>query len=107
MSVKDNSAAVLKEATKQASKQLDQFCAEMVLEAEDEAPYVSGNLAETITHEVRGLEGKVYTESGKKDGGEGYGFWVHEGHTTRSGSQVAPNPYFRRAFETMRGIFGG
>jgi len=110
MSVTNNTAAVLKEVTKQASRQLEKFCIEMSIAGADEAPVAEkngGNLRDSITFEVKGLEGKVYTETGKKDGGDGYGFWVHEGHTTRSGSQVAPNPYFRRAFEAVKGSFGG
>lgn len=110
MSVKDNSAAVLREATKQASKELDQFCGDMTNAAKTEAPVAEkngGNLRDSITYEVKGLEGAVFTTTGQKDGGEGYGFWVHEGHTTRSGSQVTPNPYFRRAFEAVKGSFGG
>lgn len=107
MSVKDNSAAVLKAATNQASKELDQFCGDMANAAKTEAPYQTGNLRDSITYEIKGLEGAVFTTTGQKDGGEGYGFWVHEGHTTRSGSQVAANPYLRRAFEAVKGAFGG
>lgn len=108
--VMDNSENVLKTATSLGAKVIDQFCAEMSLAASAEAPHDTGNLAQTITHEVDDdLTGLVYTETGKKDGSTGYGIWVHEGHSIelKDGStvEVPANPFFRRAYEITRNAY--
>ena len=100
--IHDYSDSVLKAANKMASEDLDQFGAEMVLASSGEAPRQTGNLAETITHETDDLVCSVFTESGKKDGGEGYGYWVHEGT-----SRMDANPFLRRGFEMTKAARSG
>ena len=104
--IKDRSKEVLKQAVKGAHDDIDQFCANMamaaVLAPPAGAPRDTGNLADTITHQTKGLVGVVYTQTGKKDGGAGYGIFVHEGYTMKNGRQIPANPYFRRAFEEAK-----
>jgi len=107
--VQDHSDRILAEATANAHDEIDEFCAEMVVASSDEAPKDTGNLQQTITHEmVDDLEGHVLTETAKgADLEAGYGFWVHEGHELPNGATVPADPYFRRGYERTKGARRG
>ncbi len=86
---------VVAAAQKHGAEKVSEFCEVMADTARDLTPYDTGHNRDSINHEVSGMTGKVYTESG-------YGGWLEIGT-----SKMAAQPYFRPAYESARRVLSG
>lgn len=93
MSVKDNSAEVMRVATAKVTQQIADFTETMADATKAKSPVDSGNNRDSIDHKASGLEGKVWTESG-------YGGWLEVGT-----ARMAARHYFVDAFEQTKQDF--
>lgn len=100
--IKDYSDRIIRKAEKMAAALLDAFGADIVADVKQngQTPYVTGNLRDLTTHERMGLVLRIMTQTGKKTGGNGYGYWVHEGT-----SRMPGRPFLRWAYENTRDMW--
>jgi HK97 gp10 family phage protein len=89
--INDYSQNVLKQATEDAEKRLSDFAGAMAAEAKTRSPVDTGNNRDSIDFEAKGLHAEVFTESG-------YGGFLEVGT-----SRMAARPYFRPAFDAVKG----
>ena len=91
MSVTAYTANVIKAAEEDAAKRLSDFAGAMATEAKTQSPVDTGHNRDSIDFTAKGLHAEVFTESG-------YGGFLEVGT-----SRMAARPYFRPAFDAVKG----
>ena len=86
---------VLAQIVKHEVARLNDFLEVMAEHARDASPFKTGHNRASISMDRRGLNGRVYTQSG-------YGGWLEIGT-----SRMAPRLYMRGAFDEAKRILGG
>ena len=100
--IRDYSDKIMRKAEKMAFAILDEFGADMAADVKQSGrtPYDTGSLKDNCTHSLDGLAVSVMTQTGKKAGGNGYGYFVHEGT-----SRMPGRPFLRWASENTKAMW--